>query len=143
MTPVRIVKADAVTTKQLIIEMHDGLITAEQAKTLEGCLGPTSDLWIGFLGRQPVCAWGLVPPTMLSDRAYLWLYATPAIDEHKFLFIRHSMRVMESLRDLYPIIHGVCDIDNTRAIRWLKRLGAVFSDPYDGHVPFVIGGRNG
>jgi len=138
MSEVQIIKADATTTRGMILAMH-GTLTDVQVRTLDGCNGPTSDLWVGFIDGRPVCAWGLVPPTMLSDRAYLWLYATPAIDEYKFLFIRHSIRVMERLRELYPVIHGVCDIENTRAIRWLKRLGATFSDPYDGHVPFVIG----
>jgi hypothetical protein len=143
MTEVDIIKADALTTRKIIIELHGGVLTDAQAVALAHCVGPTSDLWLGLINGRPVCAWGLVPPTMLSDRAYLWLYATPAIDEHKFLFIRRSMRVVEDLRQLYPVMYGVCDVTNPRAIRWLKRLGAKFSDPSDGHVPFVIGGHNG
>lgn len=143
MREVDILKADAVTTRRLILEMHGGILSDIQFKTLDGCLGPTAELWIGLVDGRPVCAWGLVPPTVLSDRAYLWLYASAAVDEYKFLFVRYSQRVVETLRESYPIIHGICDVTNPRAIRWLRWLGANFSDPYDGHVPFVIGGRNG
>lgn len=143
MTDVYISRADVATTRQLITEMLGGVLTDAQARSLDGCLGPTSNLWIGFVSGRPVCAWGLVPPTMLSDRAYLWLYASPLVDEYKFLFVRYSQRVVEDLRKHFPVIHGVCEITNPRAIRWLRWLGANFSDPTDGHVPFTIGGLGG
>lgn len=137
---IHISRSDALTTRQLIMEMHGGILTKAQSDTLDSCLGPTSDLWVGFISGRPVCAWGLVPPTMLSDRAYLWLYASPAVDEHKFLFVRYSQRVIEDMRRYYPVIYGVCRLGDDRAIRWLKWLGAKFESPDSDFIPFVIGG---
>lgn len=143
MTEVYIDKVTQLAAREFILTMHGGVLTDAQAKTLDSCLGPTSELWIGFINGNPVCAWGLVPPTVLSDKAYLWLYASQAVDEYKFLFVRYSQRVVEALRESYPVIYGVCDVGNHRAIRWMKWLGARFAEPYDGHVPFTIGGLGG
>ena len=143
MTLVNVIRADAVATRGLIQEMHGKDLTDVETKTLDACVGPTAELWIGLVDGRPVCAWGLVPPTVLSERAYLWLYVGPAVDEYKFLFVRYSQRIVEALRLDYPIIEGICDINNRRAIRWLKWLGASFGEPTAHHVPFVIGGRNG
>ncbi len=131
-------------TRELILEMHDGILTDEDLRALETCTSQATYLWIGHINSRPVCAWGLVPPTLLADKAYLWLYAGPAIDEYKFQFVRHSMIVMEGMRELYPEIYGVTRADNPRAIRWLKWLGAKYGQPNEkGLVPFWIGGEVG
>lgn len=141
MNEVFIDKVQANHARYLISQMKEGGLTDEDNRKLDACLGPASDIWVGFIDKVPVCAWGLVPPTMLSDRAYLWLYASPLVDDYKFLFVRYSQRVVEGLRTYYPTIYGVCDVENDRAIRWLKWLGGKFTEPYEGQVPFTIGGR--
>lgn len=140
---VQISRASRDSCRELILSMHSGILTDVELKALDACIGPTSDLWIGFIAGRPVCAWGLVPPTMLSDRAYLWLYAAPAVDEYKFLFVRYSQRIVEALRVDYPIIEGVCAVENRRAQRWLRWLGAEFGRPLADHIPFTIGGHVG
>ena len=85
-----------------------------------------------------VCIWGLIAPTLLSDQAYLWMYTTKYLEEHIFLFIRHSQRALEQALELYPIICGHCVINNTKAIRWLRWLGAKFGDPHGHVLPFEI-----
>lgn len=130
-------------TRQLILEMKGGIIDDVDLKALESCTAFASHLWVGYINDRPVCSWGLVPPTLLSDKAYLWLYATPAVDDHKFMFVRHSQLVMEEMRTHYPSIYGVCEADNRRAIRWLKWLGAKFGPPFGAHIPFLIGNDNG
>ncbi len=134
---------DRDATRQLILEMKGGVLDDNDLRALESCTAYASHLWAGYIRGRPVCAWGLVPPTLLSDRAYLWLYAAPAVEEFKFLFVRHSQMIMEEMREIYPVIYGVCEVDNPRAIRWLKWLGAEFGYPKATHVPFLIGGQRG
>jgi len=73
----------------------------------------------------------------------LWLYASPAVEEFKFIFVRNSQRVIEEMKELYPIIYGVTRIEDERAIRWVKWLGGRYNEPINGFRTFVIGGTNG
>lgn len=135
MTP-RIEYASAGSARDLIIQMNGGVI---DHGVLNACTPAGSDLWVGYVDDTPVCAWGLVPPSILSDRAYIWLYASPLVDEYKFLFVRQSQRVMEELRQYYPHLYGVCNVNNARAIRWLQWLGAEFDPAIGTTLPFHIG----
>ena len=130
----------ATYARDLICLMNGGVMDADKLRSLEAMTGVGSDLWIGLINEVPVCAWGLVPPSLISDRAYLWLYVTEGVEEHKFIFVRWSQRVMQELRKQYPTIYGCCDIHNSRAIRWMKWLGAEFGLPSDSVIPFVING---
>lgn len=131
-------------TRELILEMHDGILTEEDHRALETCTSQATYLWIGYLNGRPVCAWGLVPPTLLADKAYLWLYAGKGIEAAKFQFVRQSQLVMEEMRKLYPEIYGVTRADNPSAIRWLKWLGATYGPVNSkGYRAFKIGGTNG
>jgi len=126
----------AARARDLILQMSGGVIDHE---VLYACTPASSDLWVGYVDGVPVCAWGLVPPSILSDRAYLWLFASERVDEHKFLFVRYSQRVMEHLKGLYPVLYGTCDLCNPRAIRWLQWLGAEFDPPVGDKALFHIG----
>ena len=96
-------------------------------------------IWVGKVNGEPACIWGLIPPTILSDTAYLWLLTTDLIDDHKFLLIRHSQRWIEEALLEWPKIVGLVEPSNPRAVRWIKWLGAKFgSINEDGYLPFVI-----
>lgn len=135
--------ADRLEVRDMIIDMKGGVLTDKDYNALTACTAHASHTWLCTDDDKPVAAFGLVPPTILSDRAYLWLYCTELSDHHKFIFVRRSQIVIEELMKLYPTIYGVCEEDNDRAIRWIKRLGAQFSFPHNGAVSFVIEARNG
>lgn len=130
-------------TRELILSAKGGILTDIESKTLDACLGFATHLWVGSINGKLTCAWGLVPPSLLSDEAYLWLYSTPAIKNHKFLFVRYSQRVIEEMLKIYPHIVGVTAIGARDSIRWLKWLGAKFGEPRGSHLPFVIVGKHG
>lgn len=91
----------------------------------------SSRCWIVYEDDKVLCFLGLIPPTILSDRAYLWLHTTEHLREHVFIFVRHSQRVVQEILTEYPIIVGHTEVTNTKAIRWLRWLGAVYG-PLDG-----------
>ena len=105
---------------------------------LRECMLSSVDVRYGMLDGKVACMWGLIPPTILSDVAYLWLLTTDIVAEHKFLFIRHSQVYIEDALKQYPTIIGDVFIENTAAKRWLKWLGAEFKEPIGQRVPFVI-----
>lgn len=107
-------------------------------QALDMSLAITDKVWIGYYDSVPVCAWGLIPPTLLSDQAHLWLHSTDAIKGHEFLFIRNSQRVVELLLEDYPLITGITDPQMPGTVQWLRWLGAVFDKPLGKYVPFTI-----
>ena len=110
---------------------------------MEFCLKVSSMIYRGTVDGKVICIWGLVPSSLLSDRAYLWLYTTKEVEEHQFIFVRHSQRMIEEMLKQFDIIVGHAHIDAPRSIRWLKWLGATFSEPDGKRIPFVIRKKNG
>ncbi len=97
-----------------------------QLAILHRCVVMSSIVWTGFVNEEPACMWGLAPPTLLSDSAYLWLITTELVKDHQFPFVRHSQIEMEKMLQAYPLIVGHCDLRHPNSVRWLKWLGAVF-----------------
>lgn len=92
----------------------------------------------GYIDGQLACVWGLMPPSLLSQRAYLWLYVTDVVKEHTFIFIRQSQIAIKRMLEDYPELYGEIEIDNYKAITWLRWLGASLGEPFDGRIPFTI-----
>ena len=107
-------------------------------ETLEKCMSISIGIRCGMLDDKVACMWGLIPPTILSTRAYLWLLTTDIVAEHKFLFVRHSQRYVEEMLELYPEIYGDVLADNAAAKRWLRWLGAKINPPNGKISTFVI-----
>jgi hypothetical protein len=107
-------------------------------KTMDFCFGMSTFIWAGFVDDILACIWGVIPPTMMSNQAYLWLYTTDVVKEHQFLLVRHSQRVIEELLKEYPSIVGHVIVGSDKSFRWLKWLGAKFGEPQGTAVPFRI-----
>lgn len=115
-----------------------GELSGEQLRLLCQCAGQTTQVWVGTIDDKFIAAWGLVPMTILSDFAYLWLWTPPKL-EHQFLFVRHSKRMIEQMLDIYPTIYGVTTRDNTKAQRWLSWLGMKYAfDRDDGLLVYAV-----
>lgn len=123
---------------ELISSGFDLTLDSKEAGVLEFCQGMSSESWTGYADEKLLCCWGLIPPSLLSNQAYLWMYSTPLIREHQFLLVRHSQRVIEEALLRYPNIIGHCVIGARDSIRWLGWLGAEFGPPDEKFVPFVI-----
>lgn len=94
--------------------------------------------WVGTVDERIACVWGLLAPTLLSNRAYLWLLTTDLVDQHPFLFVRHSQRIVEGILEHFEVITGDCLVTQTRSIRWIRWLGGKFGEPKRQWVPFEI-----
>ena len=92
--------------------------------------------WTGLVENKVACVWGIISPTILSDSAYLWLLTTDLVDEHPFLFVRHSQMVVEKLLEDFPCIKGHVVAGETRSIRWLKWLGFKLGHQEGGLIDF-------
>lgn len=122
-----------------LISSANGLsLDTKSAEILEFCQGMSAECWSGYIAGKLVCCWGLIPPSLLSNQAYLWMHTTPAVRGNQFLFVRHSQRIMEVMLAQYPRIVGHCEVSAEDSIRWLRWLGATFDEPTGQHIPFVI-----
>ena len=98
----------------------------------------SSRVWVGTVDGVVMALWGLIPPTLMSDTAYLWLYTTDRLPENIFLFVRHSQRAVQAMLAEYPIIVGHGRVGADRSLRWLRWLGAEFDSPQGEFLPFTI-----
>jgi len=99
----------------------------------------SSDVWQGLADGRVGCIWGLIPPTILSQTAWLWmLYDPELVEENKFFLVRNSQRFIEYALTLYPEIVGQVDPHSRMSVKWLKWLGAEFGPIQDDKMYFVI-----
>jgi hypothetical protein len=95
--------------------------------------------FVGYADDMVACVYGLITPTLLSDRAHMWLLTTDVVSDHKFVFIRHSQVVIEAILEKYSQVVGETSVKDEKALRWMKWLGAEFTYPSGVElVPFRI-----
>jgi hypothetical protein len=108
--------------------------------TMTRAIRNSTNVWIGDVNGEIFGFWGLIPPTLFSDKAYLWFYSTAALQKYIFRFIRHSRKVTAELLEQRAILVGHGMAGDAQSLRWLKWCGAEFSEPVaNGQVvPFEI-----
>lgn len=94
--------------------------------------------WTGLVDGKVACVWGIIAPTVLSTQGYLWLFTTDLIDSHKFLFVRHSQRIVEEMLKIFPRITGTVFANQPRSIAWLKWLKVNFRAEENGMIHFEL-----
>jgi hypothetical protein len=135
------VQIDLITSRDCV-DLRKIMLTEFEAETFLGCVHLSQTIHQARIDGEIACIWGLAPPTVMSTQAYIWLYTTAIAEEHTFIVVRYSqMMIQEMLKD-YNAITGHCRIDDERAIRWMRWLGAEFSSPQGKLVPFVIRRKN-
>ena len=105
---------------------------------LKRWLRTSEEVWLGMHDDKVACVWGIIPPSIVADRAYLWLFTTDLVEQHKFIFIRHSQLVVKDALERYPVIVGHVVNRNRAAKKWLEWLGAHIDAPDEGVCSFVI-----
>jgi hypothetical protein len=128
-------QVSALEARRLI---RDIVLDSDGERTMDFCLMMSTQIWAGFINGQLACIWGVIPPTLMSSQAYLWLYTTDVIKGHEFLLVRHSQMVIKEILEEYPSIVGHAIIGSSKSIRWLKWLGAKFGAPQGTGIPFRI-----
>lgn len=123
---------------QLISQIEGFTIDPKSADILDFCQAMSVTAWAAYVRDDLICCWGLIPPSMLSNQAYLWMHSTPAIREHQFCLVRHSQVVLAEMLKVYDQIIGECVVGAKDSIRWLRWLGAEFAEAENGYLPFVI-----
>lgn len=132
---VMVQKIDQVPLRAMI---HSLNLTIREEEIMHQCCMISTKVWSGVVDGEVIAIWGVVPPTLLSSQAYLWLYHTEKIKDHQFVFIRRSQIAIKELLEEFDTIIGHVLVGNDDSIRWLKWLGARFLEPDGMKIPFVI-----
>lgn len=105
---------------------------------LHQCLLMSYSAWEARIDGELACIWGLIPPTLMSTQAYLWLHTTEVAEAHTFLLVRYSQLWIRHMLDTFPTIVGQVARDAKRSQRWLQWLGAKLGKPDGKLIPFKI-----
>lgn len=133
--------------KQLTQELHDNLREVDR-KEIEG-LGFSSmqgveisirDTCPVFVARSRdgklIACWGLeILDFKRADGTHdytyvIWALGTDEMEHYKKAFVRESSAIIKRWVELYGCLENTVATFNTRAIRWLKWMGAEFGEPY-------------
>ena len=95
--------------------------TPEQAALFS--LEASRDATTGLADGRVVCMFGAGAAAIISTTGVPWLLTTDLVDRHARVFLRKNKRVVEEMRDRYPLLRNHVDERNIAAIRWLRWLG--------------------
>lgn len=131
------------TIEDAAVILPNSLVAKEPkaASALAGYMVSSDRCYVGMIDGQIVCTWGVMRQSLLSNRGYLWLLTTKEAEKHKFLLIRYSQRIIETLLKRYHVLTGECMIEDERARKWMRLLGATFAFPEGKTIPFQIVGK--
>lgn len=133
-----IIRCNGTEAYDLIYEDHLSILTPIEQETMQRAMMNSSHVWLGDDNGKIIAIYGLMPPTLMSDVAYLWLFTTKHFTSHTFIFIRHSQRVVREMLEQYPTIVGHGIVGHSKSLRWLRWLGAEFGEPVGKFLPFEI-----
>lgn len=115
------------------------VLSSDDVKVMDYCQS-LGNVYSGFVDGEFTCCWGLIPPSFLSNQAYLWMWAPEPI-KHQLVFIRQSQIQIAKMLERYDAVVGHCKVEAHSAQRWLKWLGAEFDMPKPATpdiIPFTI-----
>ena len=94
-------------------------------------LRKSSHAWTALIDGRPELIFGVGELNVLAGIGAPWLLGTDAVETHYVAFLRHSVSFRDQLLRRYPVMRNFVDDKNKASKRWLKWLGAEFSDPVD------------
>jgi len=79
---------------------------------------------------NPMLMFG-VAPSPHPGAGYVWLLGTDQIKRYVRVFLDLAPAYIDSLHDIYPLLHNYVDARNEVHIRWLRWLGCTFIQTHD------------
>ena len=95
--------------------------TPEQATLCS--LEASRDAMTGLADGCVVCMFGVGPAAIISTTGIPWLLTTDELEQHQFVFIRRSKKVIKKMLSDYSLLRNYVDERNIVAIKWLEWLG--------------------
>lgn len=112
--------------------------TPGAVEAVDAFVNRSTRVFVGSIEGKVVCICGVIQPSLLSDRGYLWLVVTNFVEQYKFIFIRQSQLFIQALLKEYSVLYGHVETRNCQGAKWLRFLGARFMKDVDGMTQFEI-----
>lgn len=142
-------------TEQDAIYLAEHLNAADQIEMIASCgKHILDDLLKGMRNSErigcckfdgvPVAIYGVNRPSPLADYGLVWLFLGEIKDEDRYYAARQTKRFIQGILEHYSYVYNYVDVGNEKIIKWLKFLGAEFSEPMEYglygslHYRFVI-----
>lgn len=84
----------------------------------------------------PFAIFGIVPDSILGDRACVWCLVTHRLAHNKRAVAFYAPRIIRDFTTRYPVLYNRIHEDNTISMKWLKRLGFTFGNKINNFIPF-------
>lgn len=85
--------------------------------------------YTGLVNGKPEVMFGSADINILTGVGAAWLLGTDAVERHQLRFLRESIDWRDQLLQRYSVLRNFVDTRNAVSIRWLRWLGATFSEP--------------
>ena len=79
----------------------------------------------------PVAIYGIEKPSPIADYGLVWLFLGKISEEDRYYAAVQTKRFVRDALKRYRYIYNYVDVGNEKIIRWLKFLGAEFSEPVE------------
>lgn len=102
-------------------------MTPEEAMT-QG-LENSIQAWTGLIDGVPCCMFGVARVDWSNEMGACWMTGTDLIDRHPLVFLRGSRVAFGEMLKLFPALCNYVDSRHSKAIQWLRWLGAEIREP--------------
>ena len=104
--------------------------------------------YISFVARaednKALCIFGLSSVTHSEYGRAVWFLGTKEMDKYSREFVYYSKIIINEMLKNNERLYNYISVHNDKSIRWLKRLGASFSEPFllngEEFLLFILGG---
>lgn len=79
--------------------------------------------WTAFINGELAAVMGCAPVSMMGGVGSPWLIGTPMLDAHPRVLVRETPRYIDEMCKLFPHLVNFVHAENTRSVRWLRRVG--------------------
>lgn len=102
----------------------------EPAEAVLASLRASSVAMTGLVNGELACVFGVVPVSLLGGVGCPWLLGTPVLDRHARVLVRLAPKYIWLMRSRFPHLVNHVHTEHTESVRWLRRLGFRFSEPW-------------
>jgi len=87
---------------------------------------------------SPIGIFGIVPETILGNKAVIWMLSSEEIKKIKVKFLRTNREFIDNMLEFYPYLYNYVDARNEQSLKWLKHCGATIKDEAE---PYGVEGK--
>jgi hypothetical protein len=84
-----------------------------------------------FEGEEPICMFGTVAHSHVSDAGIVWLLSSDRLLAHRREFLRATPAVLAAFHSRYPVLMNHVHVENDVHVRWLRWAGFTFINRFD------------